>query len=204
MLSREIEEARAFTRARKDEGSDELFAKWHKLSSGRRGLERFVLDKQSRQDEIREVKASRSVVFNLQCLFLRSSGGSKLTDQQVEMIRQQYGQLTSSAQALAQIYGAKDEAAVMPYYNDQEQDDDSEGEIDDLLLDDGVMSVGSNSVSSRRSKSAKKVKKRSEKDGSSSSRKKKGSSKKSSPRRFRSKSPMRRLTGLDSLESQVL
>ena len=202
MLAREIEEAHNFAHARATEGADHLFTKWHKLSSGRRGLERFVLDKNTRESHIREIQASRSVVFNLQCLFRRSSGGTKLTDPQAEMVQQQYYAFTRPAALLAQIYAAKDAAAVLPYYQDEDEHDEDEEELEeDAFLDDGVLSVGSGSVSSKNSKSAKKVKKRSDKESSSSPRRKsfskKSSSKKSSKIRSHSPTGTRRMRNVE-------
>lgn len=204
MLAGEIVAAHAFTRAHKNEGSDELFAKWHKLSSGRRGLERFVLDKQTRQDHSKEVRASRTVVLNLQCLFRRSAGDSHVTDQQADIIHQQYTQFARSAAALAHIYAVKDAATVRPFYEDHhdELDDKTEEEFDDdILLNDGVLSVGSCSLSSRSSMSAKKVKRRSDKE--SSSRRRKSSSKKASKKSGRTRSP-RRIRSLDSTEDHFV
>lgn len=208
-LTQEIERAYYFTRARKEEGSDQLFPQWHKLGSSRRGLERFVLSKDRRTEQANEVKASRSIVFNLQCLLKRSPAVTAAQkDQHAEMIRQQYCAFAQPALQLALIHGTKDAEVVQPYYKDQD-DDEEEEELEDLILDDGILSVGSiSSRDSRNSMSAKKLKpkKKSSDDASTDSDEKKKKKKKKSDRRRKSSdgsklprgtSPMRRIKSLD-------
>lgn len=203
-LSQEIERAYHFTRARKEEGSDQLFPQWHKLGSSRRGLERFVLPKDRRSEQAQEVKASRSVVFNLQCLLQRSpTVTTAQRDQQAEMIRQQYSAFAQPALQLARIHGTKDARVVQPYYQNLDEEEEEE-ELEDMILDDGILSVGSiSSRDSRSSLSAKKLKpKKKSSDGDSDEKKKK---KKANRRRKstdgsklpRGSSPMRRIKSLD-------
>ena len=132
-------------------GSTKLYNKWSKLGSSRRGLERWVFPKQDRGMRAEEVRASRSIVLNVQCLLQR--GGA--VDQE-EMLRQQYVTLAQPALIVAQQMAQSDEAAAMKYYkdDDKELDEDDEESLSPLSSASCASSVCSKA--SLRSRSGKK------------------------------------------------
>ena len=183
--------------------STKLFNNWSKLGSPRRGLERWVFPKQDRAARIEEVRASRSIVLNMQCLLQR--GGA--TNQE-DMLRQQYVVISTPAVILAQQMGKADEAVARKYYTKADSEEDDEENFDDeksvvttasSMSSESLSSCSSSVCSgiSVRSRSGKKLKRR-EEDGfskkkSSSRRRRTADKSAAAPRRRASKSPLRRL-----------
>jgi hypothetical protein len=201
VLVKEIELAYETTRNKDIKGTELLLPSWSSLGSSRRGLERFVLAKDQRRDQAQEVKASRSVVLNLQCLFRRNPMAAQMADQHAEIMGQQYYEFTRPALLLAQVYGKADAEAVAPYYHDEHVEE--EDILEDVLSDEDCESLWSaasfDTRESRDSLSAKKLKRRKNRDESSKkgrmaperSSSAKGS--KTSKSQSRTKSPLRRL-----------
>jgi len=183
-----------------------LYNKWSKLGSSRRGLEKWVFPEKERMAKMEEVRASRSIVLNLQCLLQR--GGAV---NQEEMLRCQYVQLSRPALIVAQQIAQADEIAAIKYYksvceDDEDVCDEDSGSIAPQSLSSfsSGSSVSSlspkNSACNSRGRSGRKTVKRRD---SILSNKSKSSSKRSSeeksvsssavPRRRASKSPLRRL-----------
>ncbi|CAB9517480.1 expressed unknown protein [Seminavis robusta] len=202
LLALEIEEAYETTRQKDSEAAADLLPTWSTLVSSRRGLERFVLSKQQRRDQAQEVKASRSVVLNLQCLFKRSPMAAEMADTHAEMMRNQYFEFAKPAQLLAQVYGNADAQAVMPYYHDEELEEDLYEEDDLLDTDDAGSLHSMASKESRDSISIKKTKRIKRRKSSNEVRKegrrKTPTKSKSSSSKSRTKSPMRRVQSLVS------
>lgn len=193
-----------------------LYNKWSKLGSSRRGLERWVFPKAERAARIEEVRASRSIVLNVQCLLKR--GGAV---NQEEMLRQQYVELAKTAQIVAQQMAQADQAAAMKHYkaaaghDDEEPDEEDEDSVCPLSSASSVCSKASSACSlsgqklkprrreRRESTTSKKstsssssktvVSSSSNSSGRSKSRRSSDKSA-SAPRRRTSKSPLRRLS----------
>ena len=202
--------ANAYQLAKKQAGSGEtcisstkLFNKWSKLGSSRRGLERWVFSKQDRAAHIEEVRASRSIVLNLQCLLQRGGGSN-----QEDMLRQQYAIISKPAVIIAQQMGQVDEVVAKTYHSKTDSEADDEEDFDDeKSVTTAASSVSSESLSSCsssvysrisvRSRSGKKLNRRKEDDSlkkKTSPRRRRSTDKSTAaPRRRASKSPLRRL-----------
>jgi len=154
-----------------------LFKNWSKLGASRRGLERYVLTHKERKARNEDLKASRSVVLNLQCLLNRTAQNGADQEQAQTMIRTQYQEFSRHAVILAHQLALSDAKAVKRYQKqscrgsskkDKDDEDDEEEEEETCTIaisktteddDDDAKSTDSSKASTirrRRSRSPQK------------------------------------------------
>ena len=184
-----------------------FYKNWSKVGSARRGLERWVLTKEERVARYDEIKASRSVVLNLQCLLQRS--GVALQPPSQEMIKTQYHEFSRHAVLLAHVIALADAKAAARYQrqsvsadDDNNENDNDDDNDDDMAARDDDSTSRHSTCSSKalsvRSQCSNKKSPRKQKKACSSTRPSRSTVKaaSSNSNRRSSESPLRRLQGI--------